>query len=67
MTDTVTVVLPAPEIVVVTDNTRTGPKGAQGFQGFQGVQGSSGFTTFDGGGPLNNYAEGPAFDCGGVT
>jgi hypothetical protein len=25
------------------------------------------FVTFDGGAPINNYAEGPGFDCGGVT
>lgn len=53
-----------------------GPQGVQGSagttgpQGPQGVQGATGATTayiFDGGGPLNNYSEGPAFDCGGVT
>ena len=79
----VNVAVSNPDVVVVTDNTRTGPQGSQGVQGstgpagpaggpqgFQGVQGAAGTTTafiFDGGGPLNNYSNGPAFDCGGVA
>lgn len=41
--------------------------GPQGPQGAQGAAGAVTAYTFDGGGPLNNYSEGPAFDCGGVT
>lgn len=56
-----------------------GPQGPQGPQGVSGPQGPTGATgpqgpqgpitayTFDGGSPINNYSEGPAFDCGGVT
>lgn len=45
----------------------TGPQGPQGATGPQGPQGPVTAYTFDGGSPINNYSEGPAFDCGGVT
>jgi hypothetical protein len=51
-------------------NGATGPQGPQGPQGTTGPQGPQGPVTaytFDGGSPINNYSEGPAFDCGGVT
>lgn len=44
-----------------------GPQGPQGVTGPQGPQGPITAYTFDGGSPINNYTNGPAFDCGGVN
>jgi hypothetical protein len=43
--------------------------GSTGSTGQPGPTGPAGPVTafvFDGGGPSNNYTNGPAFDCGGI-